>query len=319
MAIIRIIKGEEKGRVINLPTTRPFSIGRDPESDLSLEGDEVSRHHAEIIAQEKVYFIKDLNSSNGTFINNKRITKEMLKDKNIIRIGQVELVFELSVAMSRPEIFETRLIPLDDDKGIRADLVEIKLSPDSQTPARHSVPTKGKEITSQPLTTAHQIARLIGSEKDIQPLLPEILKLLVGLTQANQGYILAWHKEQDIIMAQAMYPKEDPSLKISRTIVRRVIQYTRPLLTSDAMVDPRLPASQSAVLFNIKSVICVPLFSNPEGAGVIYLSSDKANWSFNTEHLELASTVGIQLGMVFSIKLPAELKWFFQSSYKSIR
>ena len=73
-----------------------LSTGRLPDNDIVIENDAVSGKHAIIIAKEDEYYIKDLNSTNGTFVNKKKINSHMLKDEDIITVGKHELVFKMT-------------------------------------------------------------------------------------------------------------------------------------------------------------------------------------------------------------------------------
>jgi pSer/pThr/pTyr-binding forkhead associated (FHA) protein len=72
-------------------------IGRDPSNDFVVEDIEVSRSHAKITYEKEKFRIEDLNSTNGTFINGRKIsTTETLKDGDLIRLGENN-VYEFSL------------------------------------------------------------------------------------------------------------------------------------------------------------------------------------------------------------------------------
>lgn len=71
----------------------PVTIGRDPNSDIVIDDILVSRHHARIILNDSWYYIEDLNSGNGLFVNNKKITQEVLRDLDEISVGKYALTF----------------------------------------------------------------------------------------------------------------------------------------------------------------------------------------------------------------------------------
>ena len=66
-------------------------IGRNAENDIVVENLAVSKLHARIVKQDEAYYIEDLNSTNGTYLNKIRITKKDLKDNDIISVGNHSL------------------------------------------------------------------------------------------------------------------------------------------------------------------------------------------------------------------------------------
>src|SRR5262245_50639016 len=77
-----------------IPITKsPVFIGREHGNDIVLEDKAVSRRHARIFTVHNRYFIEDLNSANGIFVNNKKITKDILNNKDEVLVGKHVLVF----------------------------------------------------------------------------------------------------------------------------------------------------------------------------------------------------------------------------------
>src|SRR6266540_3235713 len=72
----------------------PLTIGRDPENDLVLDDRRVSRRHAEIRLRLGRYTLYDLQSTNGTFVNGRRVAEVVLSDGDRIAIGGSELVLQ---------------------------------------------------------------------------------------------------------------------------------------------------------------------------------------------------------------------------------
>jgi len=69
---------------------RTIHIGRSPENDIQIRDNFVSRRHLELYKKGEKYFIKDLNSANGTFVNGKKIVSEVgrgVKEGDTIVIG----------------------------------------------------------------------------------------------------------------------------------------------------------------------------------------------------------------------------------------
>lgn len=70
-----------------------FTIGRKPDNDLAIEDPAVSGHHARVTKIHAVYFIEDLKSTNGTFVNDRRIDRHQLHDTDVITIGRHRIIF----------------------------------------------------------------------------------------------------------------------------------------------------------------------------------------------------------------------------------
>jgi pSer/pThr/pTyr-binding forkhead associated (FHA) protein len=69
-----------------------LTIGRTASNDIQIDNVAVSAHHARILRDGGHYVVEDLNSTNGTFVNEKKISRRVLKENDIITIGKHSLV-----------------------------------------------------------------------------------------------------------------------------------------------------------------------------------------------------------------------------------
>ena len=69
-------------------------IGRTADNDLAVAHPTISSHHARIYTYLTASYIEDLDSTNGTFVDGKRIKKHVLKPGNVIKLGEYELILE---------------------------------------------------------------------------------------------------------------------------------------------------------------------------------------------------------------------------------
>ncbi len=87
----------------NLPIERKtYSIGRHEGADVYIESASASRQHARIFFLHDEEIIEDLNSTNGTFVNGVRVSRCVLQDNDIIRIGDSTILFSRKAAS--PEV-----------------------------------------------------------------------------------------------------------------------------------------------------------------------------------------------------------------------
>ncbi len=87
-----------------------MKIGRKPGCDIFLDNLSVSGEHANIFTIGEDSFIQDLNSTNGTFINNKRITKHHLRNGDVVTVGKYTLVYMSEPAGTRSADFAKTVI-----------------------------------------------------------------------------------------------------------------------------------------------------------------------------------------------------------------
>ncbi len=91
-ACIIVIYGPELGKRIQLGSA-PFTIGRSASNDLFLDQESTSRQHAKITFDKGQYWVQDLGSTNGTFVNDEQVREKGLSDGDQIRIGRSILKF----------------------------------------------------------------------------------------------------------------------------------------------------------------------------------------------------------------------------------
>ncbi|MEP0827986.1 MAG: FHA domain-containing protein [bacterium] len=93
-----IVKYEDKiiERVVS--EKKRLSIGRTPDNDIILENRGVSRKHAQIEFNDNAAVIIDNESLNGTFVNNRKVTEEILHDNDTITIGKYSLIYRTEVS-----------------------------------------------------------------------------------------------------------------------------------------------------------------------------------------------------------------------------
>jgi len=95
LVMLRVVEGAEPGRGYQV-TSVPVTLGRDALSGISLPDPKMSRQHAALALQGSEFVLKDLGSTNGTFVNDKRVKESALCNGDQVRLGNTVLEFILS-------------------------------------------------------------------------------------------------------------------------------------------------------------------------------------------------------------------------------
>jgi len=101
MAKLVILNQGMTGRAFELNVDRT-TVGRVEDNTFQITDPSVSSHHAEILLRGTEILVRDLNSTNGTFLNGDRITEAVLKPGQVIRFGQVELKIDDGQPVAAP-------------------------------------------------------------------------------------------------------------------------------------------------------------------------------------------------------------------------
>jgi diguanylate cyclase (GGDEF)-like protein len=91
-ACIIVIYGPELGKRVQLGAA-PFEIGRSSKNDLIIDQESISRHHARITFDGANFWVADLESTNGTFVNDDVVPEQRLRDGDQVRVGRSILKF----------------------------------------------------------------------------------------------------------------------------------------------------------------------------------------------------------------------------------
>src|SRR5579863_9988310 len=101
MAKLVINPGTEQSREFELKPGSNY-VGRGFANDLSIEDSSVSTSHCQISVNGESVIIKDLGSTNGTFINDDRVTEAALRPGQSLRLGTLEMIFENAAPKTAP-------------------------------------------------------------------------------------------------------------------------------------------------------------------------------------------------------------------------
>ena len=298
MLILQVLQGPDKGRVFELPDNEPQLIGRSSEA-LPLMDSTISRRHAELTPDDGRWYIRDLESANGTYVNAVPIAERtLLKRGDQIRTGSTLFVYGQSATTKA----ERSVNMLQNDRMSAAVEKTIASSDDSVILA---VPEPNAEAVSQ-LGVIYELMQLVGSTFDRQVLLDRVMDLVCEYFKIDRGFILMMSSADDepepVVIRYRRKPRtrDERQISVSQTIVKHVFKKGEGVLSSNAMTDKRFSAGDSVRAFNIRSAICVPIKFRDRVFGVIHIDSQTANYTYTEDQLRLMTAIGAQTGLALS-------------------
>jgi predicted component of type VI protein secretion system len=98
MAKLVVLSAGMTGRTHELKGDQTTTIGRVEDNTFQIAEPSVSSHHCEVLLRGSDVLVKDLNSTNGTYINGEKITESTLKPGQTLRLGQIELRLDTDAA-----------------------------------------------------------------------------------------------------------------------------------------------------------------------------------------------------------------------------
>ena len=285
----------------------PVIIGRHPECSIQIDDGSVSRQHAKVTSVDGSWFVEDLDSRNGTFLNGQSVqTQTRLFDGAVIKICDIAFSFS---AGDSPKISER---PTAESKNYRHGLVQRRSSvilddiseshvmsqldrPSHQTINTTKVSAEDKLNAITKIT--HALSEAIGRDE----MLTKILDFLFDLfSEADRGFIMLNDANGELrpLGFKTRYDQDDEEIRISRTICQKVMDSKQPVLSRDAGNDDRFDTSQSVFDFRIRSIMCAPLInSKDESIGVVQLDSLRRSIVFTEEDVETLVTIAMQASL----------------------
>jgi signal transduction histidine kinase len=289
-----VLQGPDKGRRFELPDATAL-VGRDSRQ-LPLTDNTVSRRHAELVpGEDGNWVLKDLGSSNGSYVNGARVTSRYtLKLGDQIRVGRTLMVFGAQPGVSRTTAGNVNLAGAE--AGMDSAIMHTVAS--SEDSLVLAVPEPAAAAMNN-LRVLYQLSALLGGSFDQEQVLEVVMDLVFEHVKADRGIILVPDERTGDLQPKVVRVRDETEpapapapangaaaaaaaaepahgdsagngsggekassgekIHASRTIINHVLSSGEGVLSSNAMADHRFSKGKSVHNLGIRSALCVPI------------------------------------------------------------
>lgn len=288
---LAVVEPNGKRQLVKISKS-PFQIGRLAECELSLRDSRISRQHAQIVAEDDTYYLEDLNSRHGVFINGKKVTRHRLTPNERIDFG-IEDSYHLIFT------YET-----GDTERLLAQLDAV--------PSTHATGNLAK------LRAVLEVARALESSMSLEDVLGAVVDAALVVTGAERGFLLLYNGEGTPLEMRVArdkngQPLDETDLRVPRGVIQRALHQRRDLLSMN--FDPAqmgMGTDKSVADLELRSVVCVPLVririghqhetsqlsTKNDTLGVLYMDSRLGNADLSAGNRELLQSLAIETSTV---------------------
>lgn len=288
-----------------------LSIGRDPANGIAIGDPALSRRHCLLVREGERFKLQDLESRNGTFVNGAPVQEHWLTHGDRIALGDTVLLFLLQAGG------ESALggIEFDEENGHLQPTVHLRPEDGLYVhPERMLEALPATSRLARNLNALLKISRAVHSVRDLEELQAQILDLIFEVTPAERGAILlgAGDGEFSSLHSRSRLAGTERPVRVSRTIVRQVLQQGVAVLANDVPHTQTLGGVESLVASQVRSLLCVPLQVFGRIIGCVYLDSSQSAALFDEDHLQLVTAVaGISAVALENVR---QLAWLEQEN-----
>lgn len=301
MPLLNMLSGPIAGQTYDL-VREQTQVGREKFCDLVIPIRSISRQHARIVRDGDSFYVEDLNSLNGTYVNGQRISRRTrLKDQDRIRLYDVVMQFHdgstpaatmatgATIAMPKPHASDEL------SQALRATTIVGAI--DARPETRLDVGAQAK------LRAVLEITRNLGKSLAVDEFLRNIVDSLFEIfPQADRGYIMLAEEGTGKLVPRAVKrgrAESSDSLTlgpISQSIAQRVMSEGKAILSTDtALADAEREAS--VLEGPVSSMISAPLMGpSHKPLGIIHIDTRDTERQFSEEDLDVLISVATVAG-----------------------
>ena len=235
--VLKLVQGNEQKDLVMDRT--PFTVGRKVDKDLVIADPRVSRDHAQITKEGQEFFLVDLGSKHGTFVNGERVQRQKLERGDRLEFGARDSAYLL---------FNPGQATSNTAREFLSQISVIQIKPEA--------------TDLEKLKIFLEAARKLNTTGVLDEILMTMLDATLQLTCAERGYVFLKDEKGNLRLAAGRNSKKEPLLDdktISHSILEESLRSNSEFLLSDTSGSLDLAGRQSIVAYDLRTVICIPL------------------------------------------------------------
>ena len=291
---------------IDLKPGRTVVVGRAVTSDVPIYDPTISRRHAEVSLTEGGVKVKDVGSSNGTFLNGARITEAIAGENDVITFGKVAFrVKEVTAPAPRPKVVPPlpsefgakagstilRQLPVTNSGGVPAIVLD---SPAGPSHLRVSAPSL-EERRQKKLELLLEVSKELSRQQELDRLLDKVVDFTFQIMNVDRVSILLLEEATGELVpkiSKGRTAQSAASKHVPQSIARRVVEERVAILSDNTPADERFKG-KSILIQSVRSAMCTPLMGTAQKVlGILYVDNLTAAHSFADEDLEFLIAFG---------------------------
>lgn len=322
LAYLVIREGSKWNDVFRLVPGQSVTIGRAPTNQIVIKDERCSRSHAEIFMSEGKWYLRDLESRNGTAVGNQLIKADWaLKAGDVVRIGRSQLVFVYNLSDAFPETGtvvgkESFAPPTGTSSKLSEEEINV-LSAHEPTTITHrrdrarlleSAESEDGGV-SQLGRAAARLCRLafeLGKAPDVVAMAQLALEGLFQNARIDAGALLLLPREtaetptgDDLTVVASKTTSKYRYHRISGFLATTVMREGEAVLARNVMDDSAIASRDSQGEIRATSVICAPVRQGKRVVGLLHVYSTEADNELTPQDLEftlaVADTIAVAL------------------------
>lgn len=286
-----------------------ITLGRDMSCVVRLDDPKVSRIHAVVEVTAGKLYLRDNNSTNGSFVNGVRVTRQELHAGDVLQIGASEIHLlqhtdfqSISFTMSDTIIqssVDARKVTIESLAGRLGGSLGAADGPTQITGVRDS-PNHDLRRTQKVLSSIRALFKASAELAKLLPmdqLLDVVGRCLFEVFDGAENLVILMRDDTSKFVprfASDRAGKRDAPAAISTTVLNRACAEKTTLIANDIGHDDRFSASESIVGFSVKAVICAPLVVGDRVIGALYLDNREKNIKYDDADAEIVTAFASQ-------------------------